>query len=866
MLRVLAVSCVELKGTAMTTFIHKTKICCNSKHCTFIQLTDGNFIRVVNVTTEYSLLFTQPSNIVTEWIWDKDNTKLDDYSVLVPVTMETTFSTPGSLYMYAITGNVINRVKTESIYSEVQYPVNGFNATITSIGPLKTSDTVTFTISRSVNALIPMGNLYMDIHYSDDETSDFVNITTSVLAVLTGSGYTSSHTAVSGSLNISIDINSESHTQYVVIHQQIVEDITDLTLAFENLGEVVSFSFSNTPSDGFNYIITFDDGTDILNDPLSTLNPYIDPKISHTYNTSATYSVKMLAWNSFYVSVCSYDILVSISQSVPIRDIVLTPSLSDPPIVLPVYDGTMEFSYEMIVSHPDPTNVTCMHMFGDTMDIYIVKTNITFGTPVVKVHTFLNTGNFTVNFTCYNEVSSVMLITKVSIIDVFPDDYIISYPLKIGMNTTKIPPGDDFSDPVFLDEQQNVRFHVELKGQFTKLPPGADIEFDFGDMTNTEELQDVEYGDTISHIYTDRGIYTVTMTITAENGETASKTFNIQIGLTDLVISSYTGLVAQTEFTFQVSGLGAGATYELTIGNSLTFTLNQEPSIKTHTYTNYEKYYPHVISRNSDIYEEMYSRIPISAENAIPALDFNFPNTVNLPPGDIIINISLSGGGPQVPFVTCTFLTSYKYAHLTTSNPITLSARYNTEGSHTSLANCSNSVSHVSYTIIVNVVMKGCFDDTGIFDSNYSNYTNPLILFAAQDTYLESIMSVYCTNQTFLYKWEMFTRDGIGLFTIRYDYQPAIIPDSRIIFGERTIDANLYKITLNITIDNQWEYEATFVKFESPPPYATIIGGDIKSIKLNELTVDFDALTQSYDVLYGTGSNGNLIFTWTCFE
>jgi PKD repeat protein len=70
------------------------------------------------------------------------------------------------------------------------------------------------------------------------------------------------------------------------------------------------------------------------------------------------------------------------------------------------------------------------------------------------------------------------------------------------------------------------------------------------------ELEDVVYGDTISHIYTERGIYTVTMNTTAENGETASKTFNIQIGLTDLVISSYTELVDQTEFTFNVSGLG----------------------------------------------------------------------------------------------------------------------------------------------------------------------------------------------------------------------------------------------------------------------------------------------------------------------
>ena len=163
------------------------------------------------------------------------------------------------------------------------------------------------------------------------------------------------------------------------------------------LGEVISFGFSNTPSEGFNYIFTFGDGTDILNDPSSTLNPYTDPTISHIYNTGGTYSVNMVAWNSLYVSVCSHEISISAAH-VPIRDVVLTPSLSDPPIVLPFKDRTMEFSYEMIVNNPDPTNVTFMHIFGDTMDIYTVKTNIIFRTPVVKVHTYLNTGTVTVNF------------------------------------------------------------------------------------------------------------------------------------------------------------------------------------------------------------------------------------------------------------------------------------------------------------------------------------------------------------------------------------------------------------------------------------------------------------------------------------
>jgi hypothetical protein len=135
---------------------------------------------------------------------------LEDYSGLVPlISKEKSFSKPGSLYLYVVTGNVINRVKTESIDSEVQYQVNGFNAAINTIGPLKTNEQVMFTISRSANALIPMGNLYMDIYYSDGTPSDFVNVTNSILSLLTGSRYTHLHTAVSGILNISIEIHSE---------------------------------------------------------------------------------------------------------------------------------------------------------------------------------------------------------------------------------------------------------------------------------------------------------------------------------------------------------------------------------------------------------------------------------------------------------------------------------------------------------------------------------------------------------------------------------------------------------------------------------------------------------------------------------
>jgi hypothetical protein len=41
----------------------------------------------------------------------------------------------------------------------IQYQINEFNAAINTTGPLKTNEQVMFTISRSANALIPMGNL-----------------------------------------------------------------------------------------------------------------------------------------------------------------------------------------------------------------------------------------------------------------------------------------------------------------------------------------------------------------------------------------------------------------------------------------------------------------------------------------------------------------------------------------------------------------------------------------------------------------------------------------------------------------------------------------------------------------------------------
>ncbi|CAC5377683.1 PKD1L2 [Mytilus coruscus] len=829
-------------------------------------------IMAINEEVTFTATFTQASNVEIEWHWNvlSGDTELDDHIGIVSViTKNHTFNTIDDYNITVVAGNSLGRVY-QFVQFKTQYNVNGFSV-VSNSGPRESGKNTKFDLFLSPTAQEPMGSITITLIYGYQGEETIISVTDSIKTNLSSSvGYERSYTYnVQGNYSVNVSFESEISSQQFFIDQYIWDNLNNVSLNvpdFGNVSEIVSFQFTDVTASGFNYRVLTGDGEEFENDPSFLYSPYSDPMLTHTYNTVGIYTVNMLIWNPFYSTSCTKVIIIQ----APIKDMVLTPALTDPSIMYPIPDGIVDFSYSMIVNHPDPTNVTCSNSFHSTMEDEIEETNITYGIPIMKTFTYTNAGNFTVNITCFNEVSRVELITKVEMIIANLNKFSLSYPLVTGMNMTLVPSDDGLSDATFTYDEKNVTFQVELL-RCVKFPPGIDIDFDFGDFTATESLKNVTVGTAITHTYRKRGNYTVTIYLSDKNKGTGSNSFNVKMGATDIFIPDYGGRIAVSLFSFTVSGVGPGATYEVTISSSQTYIMTSEPSVKTNIYPTFEKFNPKVIAYNSTFYEITYTEQPVRAEEPMTGVNISLPLKIDLPPGDILVNVSLADGSNSLPFINCTFSMGdlidrklyYIYKNLTVSNPYLFYFTYITLGNHSATVNCSNTISYVDYVVTVNV-WNECFQPTGMFDRDYSNDTNPLVLYTSQDIDLGSRMAVYCTEQHVTYVWELNTVDVNGTYTIPYAYEPVVPATGIIRFAKGSIEENIYKVTLNVTLDTTWVYEPTFIKFVKPPPFAYILGGNLLSVKLNKVSVKFDAMTGSYDVMYGEGANQNLTFAWTC--
>ncbi|CAG2215126.1 unnamed protein product [Mytilus edulis] len=463
-------------------------------------------IVAINEDVTFTATFTQASNVEIEWHWNvlSGDTELDDHLGMVSaIAKNHTFNTIGDFNITVVAGNSLGRVY-KFVQFKTQYNVNGFSV-VSNSGPHETGKNTIFNLFLSSAAQEPMGSITMRLTFGDQGVNNKAMNDVLKPDLLSSDGHQISHTYnVQGNYSALVSFESEISTQQFFIDQYIWDSLDNVSLNVPDLGnlsEIVSFKFTDVPASGFNYRVLTGDVEVFENDPSILYSPYSDPMLTHTYNKIGIYTVNVVIWNPFYSSSCSKVILIQ----APIKDMVLTPALTNPSIMYPIPDGIVEFSYSMIVNHPDPTNITCYNSFHPTMQDDIEETNITYGIAINKTFTYTNAGDFTVNITCFNEVSRVELITKVEMIIAKLNIFSLSYPPVTGMNMTMVPSDDGLSDATFTYDEKNVTFQVELL-RCVKFPPGIDIDFDFGDSTFRESLENVTVGTTITHTYRKRGI------------------------------------------------------------------------------------------------------------------------------------------------------------------------------------------------------------------------------------------------------------------------------------------------------------------------------------------------------------------------
>ncbi|XP_052071108.1 sperm receptor for egg jelly-like [Mytilus californianus] len=319
-----------------------------------------------------------------------------------------------------------------------------------------------------------------------------------------------------------------------------------------------------------------------------------------------------------------------------------------------------------------------------------------------------------------------------------------------------------------------------------------------------------------------------------------------------------------------MSGIGNGS-YRLDVGSGVVYDVYKDPGQIKHTYTSSGYFVAELVSYNETFKEIMYLQQVIVADYNMTGLSFIIPDKIDLPPGNMTVNVISDS---SYPMVTCIYdmgdlINRRIYnltANITREEPLQLHFTYLTLGNHTVTVKCNNNYDTQIRKHIINV-WNECFTVNGIFDRQYSNTSNPMRVFTSTDFDLASRMAVYCSDQSVIFQWKLFTvvneMEDVPVFE-HFPYTPVGNPRGSIRFARGTVPANLYRVTLNVTLQNTWVYEPTYLMFIKSPPFAYIEGGFERNVQVLLKNITLNALNVSYDPELGSGGNQELEFDWTC--
>lgn len=858
-----------------------------------------------SITFRFELL--KGSNINVKWFSNRHTASNVSYTGPIRMfDMGIDFPEPCS---YDLVFNVSNSLSYSVKYVSViaQYRIHGFSIYHNS-EPVSTTTNATFTVYLDLMSNIEMGNVSLEIKYGngDYQYVDF-NITSppeSLTSIVTTVSYETTTTTTINNSSNSSDWQTEEITTTTLppppppppptlyegvvftYHYQIqgnysVEftiwneissekfDFTTyiwdtLNMTFESnktiakVDEEIQFMFENLPNAGFMFILDYGDGNFVRTEEevyfsLCNVSTFI-----HSFVAPAVYSVLLSAWNPFFTYYQQIDIIVQ--HPIPAPDIILIPET----IEIPIPDGIVTFSLLVTKEIPQPTNVTCTYDYGDALKANktaIIRTN----SPLNKTHVFSRSGIFNVYFNCSNKVSFMSKYSRVSVQGFNLDNFHIDYAPIVGMNMT------NNSTYVPVD----VIFTISLFN-VSKQPPDVNITWNFNDGTSIES-DNLDYF-TKLHRFTQRGIYEIEVKITDLENPDSNRTMPIKIGAIDFTSNRLKGSVMLEDFIYTATGLVDGTYMFSCIPNEPLHHVTNETARYVVNYPDFGSYYPYVTGINDTFQETVYFTQEVIFNYYFSDLIFTTNTTVLLPTGETQFIISIPEFAQPLPFVVCSIdmadfieneqidMKQSTVQNITYETPIVFNYTYLTLGVHDVSANCSNPLTNKSelYEILG---LNGCFRERGIFDRQYSKKSNPMRVYTSMETHLSNRMPIRCSDANVEFDWKFLKKN---VHNDDYELIYKELPKRQtgmVQFARGEMAEGLYKVTLNIslslsTIESTYVYERTYIEFEKPPPYATIVGGTKRTSKMSMLEID--ALTKSYDTDHGEGDNSNLTFRWYC--
>lgn len=801
----------------------------------FVQITCPQYIRISSLAN-FTANVVQGHRLGLSWNWViRDiniNKTIQTNNRTSQSTQQFNISKAGNIEILITVSNDVSS-SSNSCHISSLYPISGYEL-YSRKAVYNTTETVLFRINTTTTKP-PVGLVNVSVFLPFNLSSNYSPFFYSLNDINVSSFRFEYNFTKQGRYKVLMELRSEIESKNISKDVEIWDELGRLKVKpfpeYARVGERVNISLQNPPPSTFYYILSYGDGSGENKTSGPFNEAFMSSLFEKSYNSPGMYKLCIYAWNEKYNKTHCVNVLIQH----PIQYLNITPEKFN----VPLPDGLVD----LVITHsekPLPSNVTCKINYYDGSRIQTQLHAFNFGFTFRL--TFRAPGQYTVNVTCDNKVSSYSLEPYVDVTEIKMSDISLVYqnPAPMNMSRNSTFPFEPFPVPT------NVTFKLVLFN-CSRLPYNLIEKWEIVSQSNVSFYNRTD----LTRILTFNSRQTFDLKVIFILGnDTYHPRLNITMGINKLHCNK-TIINLMTE-TFHIEGMVAieSNRENNTSPNDFEYEILEDKPGETQSkyynitnislnYTEFGFYMPKFIARGINYIEEIYLDYPLIADydlhNKIELHTTAEANndTIYLPPGNIsyIIRTVFK---KALPFVNCTFYSGdevnrveyYVEQNITVQSPLEQNHTYADLGNQTIEVACKNFVSRVNLKKKVEVI-NSCFGGEGIFERKFSMKDVKMKITDASEVYIVNRMSVFRNNENVYFYWKncesLPTRKGVCLFNAKGN-----------LTGEIKVVLNVSVPTCIIDGRKSYISEPVFIEVLPSVPVAYIVGGELKYVHKNE--------------------------------
>ncbi|XP_053383373.1 uncharacterized protein LOC123564671 [Mercenaria mercenaria] len=754
-------------------------------------------------------------------------------------------------YNISVTARNLVSSEASEVFVEVFYSINNFDFTLkNSLG--NTTEPVEFDLHLMQTANLPMNGVNISINFKHG------NFVTDEIFIDEAYGVDKSHIYshlfdMQGNFVVEARLTSILGFEDYSVYMGIWDTLLPLELELINGKYIITntaaeFNFTNVPNYGFKYTIDYGDGATDSNVADSILyNKYNLTSFTHVFTSPGVYIVSWRAVNGEQLYNRAEQFAVHVQNVIPATGYTLEPlGKKYPWSVLQSMSLSLNITLDDGVS--EPTNGTCTF---DPDDGTGTVENLIYDSSFFQYsHNYHIEGLFNATFNCSNNVSNHTYTFDIKVSKFVASDLSLVFHNPVPLNV---------SDAVV------VYFHID-NGGFMLIPHLVYLDFDYGEAsTSRKRRSPISYDKgTYSHLYTERGNYTVTVVVEAQVTSTSNTlTYSLRLGLMYFEYNITVQFIDTTFVRYTMYGVEGTTLYTIDFDDT---TANEQCSSSGlsscdihHLCPEYGYHLVQVVANNRSYIE--VDNMNMTCDNPV-VITTDIPYTVAIPDGIIDAKLRIKEDDLYLPKLFCNWnmgdpIKRDTYGpmsqEVTYASPFLFNFQYIALGRHTITIYCWNLINDTNLETQITVTSQD-YLFTGLFDRFYSQANSPMYISSILDTEIFSRLEIVANTTE---------KTQTNLWKVNFPLGETEQIRQSLLFTRGLVAESKYHITLQVCFieePNNCIFEPTYAKFVMPPPHAEIVGNKRRYIKRGSVTVD--AYTLSYDPVFP--ESADLTFSWAC--